>query len=414
MLIKVFADKKGRTSATGAVNYVLSDKDHTGKLRDEKPKILRGSVEVTKQLDELTKNYSSQSAHGVISFRKGETLTDKQKEKLLDDFEKTFLGNMRNRVNCLFVEHTDKDKRLEIHFIINKVDLGAVKKRAYNPFPPGYIPLKEAFVSLKNDEFGFEQITFDRPLKNSFSSEEVKALKSDNHRFKTLNKKADIDSHLQKLVKDGKIKNRKELISYLESNGYKLSRKDNPNYLSIEVDGGRNIRLKDGIYKDTGQNYDVVVSLNKEKAFDKQACLNILNKELEKRNLENTKRYEAKPQKPVSVGSKTPQEPKSKAPIGSTPSQESIVTPVATATHQAQPTKTQDQQGSSGDGFKADGGSSSSPGSGFTAVERAKAKLANAKTTRERIEVEYELAIALAELQAQELSKQNNNRKIKI
>ncbi|WZB70794.1 relaxase/mobilization nuclease domain-containing protein [Achromobacter xylosoxidans] len=318
-----------------------------------------------------------------------------------------------------FVEHTDKDNRLEIHFVINKVDLGAIKKRAYNPFPPGYIPLKEAFVSLKNDELGFEQITFDRSLKTSFSSEEVKALKSDNHRFKTLNKKADIDSHLQKLVKDGKIKNRKELISYLESNGYKLSRKDNPNYLSIEVDGGRNIRLKDGIYKDTGQNYDVVVSLNKEKAFDKQACLNILNKELEKRNLENTKRYEAKPQKPVSIGSKTPQEPTSKAPIGSIPSQESIVAPVATITHCAQPTqtKTQDQQSSSGDGFKADGGSSSSSGSGsgFTAVERAKAKLANAKTTRERIEAEYELAIALTELQAQELSKQNNNnRKIKI
>ncbi|WZB61426.1 hypothetical protein WJ970_29855 [Achromobacter xylosoxidans] len=90
MLIKVFPDKKGKTSATGAVNYVLSDKDHTGKLRDEKPKILRGSVEVTKQLDELTKKYSSQSCHGVISFRPGETLTDKQKEKLLDDFEKTF------------------------------------------------------------------------------------------------------------------------------------------------------------------------------------------------------------------------------------------------------------------------------------------------------------------------------------
>ncbi|WP_440487297.1 relaxase/mobilization nuclease domain-containing protein [Serratia nevei] len=403
MLIKVFADKKGRTSATGAVNYVLSDKDYTGKLRDEKPKILRGSVEVTKQLDELTKNYSSQSAHGVISFRPGETLTDKQKEKLLDDFEKTFLGNMRNRVNCLFVEHTDKDNRLEIHFVINKVDLGATKKKSYNPFPPGYIQLKEAFVSLKNDEFDFDQITFDRPLKNSFSSEEVKALKIGNHRFKTLDKKADIDKHLQKLVKDGKIKNRKQLISYLENNGYKLSRKDNPNYLSIEVDGGRNIRLKDGIYKDTGKNYDVVVSLNKEKAFDRQACLNILNKELEKRNLENTKRYGAKPQKLVSISSKTPQEPKSKAPDGSTPSQESIVATGATTTHQAQPTKTQDQQGSS-----------SSSGSGFTAVERAKAKLANAKTTRERIEAEYELAIALAELQAQELSKQNNNRKIKI
>src|SRR5699024_2210187 len=121
--------------------------------------------------------FSIQATSGVISFRDKENLTEGQKQKLIDDFEDTFIGTeLKNKVNCLYIEHWDKGN-LEIHFIINNVAIDT-KPKYFNPFPPGHQKLSNAFAAKKNHEYGFEQIKQKSILSLQHSSNEKKALEA--------------------------------------------------------------------------------------------------------------------------------------------------------------------------------------------------------------------------------------------
>lgn len=171
MIIKLFRNK-GRSTATGAVNYVLSDYDSNRNKREVKPVVLKGDPFRTRSIDSLCPDkWTSLSTSGAIAFRDKEELTKEQKAQLIDQFERTFFGNMKERVNILWVEHTDKGN-LELHFVINKADLGGDKVRYFNAFPPGHIKKKDAFVKLKNNEFGFQQVEQKHPFKTQLSDDE--------------------------------------------------------------------------------------------------------------------------------------------------------------------------------------------------------------------------------------------------
>ncbi|MBV6307361.1 relaxase/mobilization nuclease domain-containing protein [Candidimonas humi] len=294
MIIKIFSTKGG---ATSAVNYFLSKKDHKGNLREVKPEILRGDAQYTKDLDGLTKKYAHQIVSGVISFRDNETLTPEQKEKLLDDFEDTFIGSeMKEKVNSFFVEHYDKGN-LEIHFVINRVAIMENgKHKHFNPFPPGHEKLKDAFVSLKNEEYGFEQIEEKAILKTKYTGAERKAIRSGKHNFENLKTKFELDKAMREMVKSGEVKNREELIDILKSSGHTLSRIGD-DYISIKNDNGRNMRFRGGIYAhNEGKDYQDIIDLFKEKSKTKIYCrkttLQTYHEEMSKRVSFNSKRYQ--------------------------------------------------------------------------------------------------------------------------
>lgn len=294
MIIKIFSTKGG---ATSAVNYFLSKKDHKGNLREVKPEILRGDAQYTKDLDGLTKKYAHQIVSGVISFRDNETLTPEQKEKLLDDFEDTFIGSeMKEKVNSFFVEHYDKGN-LEIHFVINRVAIMENgKHKHFNPFPPGHEKLANSFVALKNEEYGFEQIEEKAILKTKYTGAERKALRAGKHNFENLKTKFEIDKAMREMVKSGEVKNREELIDILKSSGHTLSRIGD-DYISIKNDNGRNMRFRGGIYAhNEGKDYQDIIDLFKEKSKNKTYCrkttLQTYHEEMSKRVSFNSKRYQ--------------------------------------------------------------------------------------------------------------------------
>lgn len=294
MIIRIF---KNTSSAIGAVNYVLSEKDYTGKIRSVEPKILSGNPELTKQIDIYScSNFQHKSVSGVIAFADNEDITEKQKQELIDDFEKAFFGNAKDRVNALYVEHRDKGN-LEIHFVINRVIETEKGAKSFNPFPPGKMTMdfKDCFCSLKNDVYGFNQIV-ENPLKTKFNVEEIKAISLNRHSFKNLYDKIKIDKAIQDIVKNKIVKNKAELVKYLKDEIGLNVHRNGDDYISIKTDNGKNIRLKGGIYSNhDNKNYsDVRIEYKeeKQKTFNKEETEKKFNRILEARNNYNSKRYQ--------------------------------------------------------------------------------------------------------------------------
>lgn len=236
MIIQIF-DNKG--SATGAVNYVLSNRDWKGNLRDVEPKILQGSAHYTKMIDEqFCKNFTNKCISGVIAFADNEDLSYEQKMKLIKDFENTFLGNMKDKTNAIFVEHRDKGN-LEIHFIINRIAiLEDGRAMSYNPFPPGKmtIELKDCFRDLQIEKFGFEHI---KPKPNTYlrshkskAEKQARRLEKDETSFLHLDSKEKMERAIKDLVKSGEVTNRDELLRFLVSQGLQV--KNTGKSISVE------------------------------------------------------------------------------------------------------------------------------------------------------------------------------------
>ncbi|MFY2818585.1 relaxase/mobilization nuclease domain-containing protein [Achromobacter xylosoxidans] len=420
MIIKLFRDyKSGRSSAKGAVNYCLSDFDSRRNRREVKPVVVKGDPFRTRSLDGLCpEKWTSLSTSGAIAFRDKEEITQEKKLELLDQFERTFLGNMRDRVNILWIEHRDKGN-LELHFVINKIDL--ITGKYFNPFPPGHIPKKDAFVKLKNDELGFEQVEQKNPFKTSFTDDERKALLSSSHNFKTLDKKAEIDKVVKNLIVSKKVKNRDELVKWFKDNGFNLSRTTEKS-ISIEIDGGRNIRLKGGMYESSNLSYQEIFKEFKQKRepFDKNKYLSILAREIDKSNKDNEKRFfKAHTEKATSQNRLQAKNQEGQG-VRATPQQKIAQKPVNQVApktdqveHQAQPPKASDTaekpvSNGSTDNTPTTQGDSSTPtistggvDGAMAEVQQLTAKIASAKTLQEKIRLEFELAIAMAKLQAE-------------
>lgn len=421
MIIKLFRDfKAGRSSAKGAVNYCLSDFDSRRNRREVKPVIVKGDAFRTRSLDSLCpEKWTSLSTSGAIAFRDKEEITQEKKLELIDQFERTFLGNMRDRVNILWIEHRDKGN-LELHFVINKIDL--ITGKYFNPFPPGHIPKKDAFVKLKNDEYGFEQVEQKNPFKTSFTDDERKALLSSSHNFKSLDKKAEIDKVVKNLIVSKQVKNQDELIKWFKDNGFKLSRTTEKS-ISIEIEGGRNIRLKGGMYESSNLSYQEIFKEFKQKKepFDKNKYLSILATEIDKSNKDNEKRFfKAHTEKATSQNRLQAKNQEGQG-VRATQGQKIAQKPVNQAVpqsdqaqHQVKPSDTTENpvnQGSSSpttDNSPTSQGDSSTPtvstagvDGAMAQVQRLTAQLSNATNLKERIRIEFELAIAMANLQSE-------------
>jgi arginine repressor len=403
-------------NAEAGVKYFLSAVDSKGNKRSIKPEILRGNPDTTINISkDLCTDKALKTSSGVISFAHNEKPSKEQLEKLLDDFEKTFFGNMKNRVNALFVAHADT-KNFHIHFMLNRIDLKTGK--AYNPFPPGQmtIDLMEHFTRLKNDELGYEQVVKKSTTKLELTDSERKARRG-HFTLDILKDKTSLDKSIQNLIKEGAVKDRNELIDFLKSEGLKLSR-IGEDYISIEREG-RNIRLRGGIYaKNEDKPYELVkqefIESKVSNAFDMNKSVAIVNRIVKARDDYNTKRYDAKPSsKPAltmpstRTGSTTPpayQKPVQQArTISQIPTQQNQPGAAPGAITRGEQAESQSPQGFTADsprggttGNSLNGLLSAQAGvsSAQTSLDRLLTQLSQAKTYAERLRLEYEIAQA--------------------
>lgn len=232
MYIKFFRNKSGGSKAS--VNYLLNDR-----VSDGTAKILKGNAEFTKAIIGEIKNKHKVS-WGSINLSKGETLTQKEKETIMEDFEKTLCPGMsENQYNILWVEHTDKG-RLELNFLIPKIEL--TTQKAFNPyFHKVDFSRIDMFEDIQNIKYNLES------KKDPANQQTLQGEKKDINLTKDYK---ELDITLHQLVESGDIKNREQMIELLESSNIKVTRV-NKDYISIKLPESKKAKkFKGSIYNE--------------------------------------------------------------------------------------------------------------------------------------------------------------------
>lgn len=147
MLVKFF--RHGSGSGAGPLNYLLgSDRQRAD------AKVLYGDPVMTEQLINATP-YKQKYKSGVLSFtEQADQFTDKQKFDIMQRFEDTlFTGLEPDQFDILWVEHSDKDGRLELNFVIPCQELRSGK--SLQPFYAGADLVRvNAYKNIINQEYG--------------------------------------------------------------------------------------------------------------------------------------------------------------------------------------------------------------------------------------------------------------------
>lgn len=241
-------------SATGAVDYILSDFDSSGEKRSVKPKIIYGDPDLIRSYDDDPRlGNKNKSTSGVISLRDNEKLTEEQEEKLVERFiELTIPEKFRDTLDLLLVKHEDKGN-VEYHFVIPHLTNEGMRINPYAVIGRDHglssFAVAKAATRILNNEFGFQQIEPTPDSRNGLSNRETKQEKNKPTSL-TINtrNKQEITQSLVNLIEKGKINNKTELIDTLTRGGAIITR-NNENYLSIKPkEGKKAIRLESGIF----------------------------------------------------------------------------------------------------------------------------------------------------------------------
>ena len=235
MIVKFLPSKSG--GGIGSVNYVLNERVQQGTA-----KILKGDEAQTRAIiSQITKK--QKVCFGVLSFQESAArISEQTKLEIMADFERTLLGDfMKERVNILWVQHEDKGGRLELNFIIPKIDL--VTGTSFNPFFYSKPDLTRIDLWKKavNLEYGFSDPD-DPGRKNTIS-----ASKKDIKNYANVEA---LDKTLHELVEAGIIKSRAQMLELLRDENIQISR-ETKNSITVILPGStKKNRLQGGIYAD--------------------------------------------------------------------------------------------------------------------------------------------------------------------
>ena len=236
----------GTGSGRAAVEYLLRDTDHNGKLR-AKVEVLRGNplhaAQVCDSLD-FVHRYTS----GVIAWAPEDSPTDKEIEQVINDFEEVaFAGLDPKNYLFLVVLHEDDNGGKHLHVLTPRVHLATGK--SLNIAPPGwektYDPLRDYYNWSKGwarpDDI--ERARMVQPGHQALitANEMREGLEIEPDTKKLLTR------YLMQHIENGMIKNRADIRSSLSELG-EITR-EGEKYISIKPPGfNRAIRLKGAIY----------------------------------------------------------------------------------------------------------------------------------------------------------------------
>lgn len=257
MLVKFFA--RGTGSGAGPIDYLL------GKNRErEGAKLLYGDPVMTEQLinaNPFKQKYKS----GVLSFtEQADQFTDKQKFDIMQRFEDTlFTGLEPDQFDILWVEHSDKEGRLELNFVIPCQEL-----RSGKSFQPFYaradLVRVNSYKNIINQEYGLtnpddpERKRQVNPYINNAprpTPHDPKAKKKDEDEeiikdppSHQLLKEA-IDRQMLKALKQRVISKREGVIYLLTQWGLTIERQGKTSISISHPSIRKNIRLKGALYE---------------------------------------------------------------------------------------------------------------------------------------------------------------------
>lgn len=127
MLVKIF--NRGKGQGEGPIGYLLGEKFVDGGDIRAGARVLSGDAFITQELINSS-NFAKRYTSGVLSFEeRPDQISEQDKKKIMQDFEQSMFPGMNpDRVNFLWVEHTDKknpktgERRLELNFVIPNIE----------------------------------------------------------------------------------------------------------------------------------------------------------------------------------------------------------------------------------------------------------------------------------------------------
>jgi hypothetical protein len=242
MIVRVF--KAGISRGESPVNYLLSDRDHTGQPRAVAPEVLEGSPDLTVAvINRIQRKHKYVS--GAIAFRDNEQPSRDQMREVIRSFKQTMCPGLGpEHFNNLFVLHRDKGNT-EIHFVVPMTEMTTGKRM--NIHPPGQqnIKLYEAFTQVMNHRLGYAQVV-PAPLKLALSDFERYTVEGRQDRSNKLY----LHKRLTKAIRSGQIANRAQLCDFLvEQYGVEITRKGT-DYLSMKFPGAQKAkRFRGPLYR---------------------------------------------------------------------------------------------------------------------------------------------------------------------
>lgn len=280
MIVKFFS--RGSGGGDGPVNYLLGDdRDREG------ASVLRGNPEITKELINST-DYARRYTSGALSFEESHTsITAEQKNKIMDGFEETlFAGLEPDQYSITWVQHTDKNERLELNFLIANQELRTGKR--LQPFYVGSdMKRVNAFQNVVNLSYGLSdphnpaRKRLDSP---HFSrSANLKGVEKKDYTEKQLElvthktAKNELTAHIYELAAAARFRSRNDIQKELERQGMEVKRKSDK-FISVKSPKfDKNIRLDDSIFSIDFrvQDYIAMAMRQKQKNYeqDKQRIL---------------------------------------------------------------------------------------------------------------------------------------------
>lgn len=267
MICKFFRGGRTYSGAKSAINYLLNERVAQGQA-----KVLQGNPDITLQIIKGIKNKWKFSS-GVMSFE--ETLTDQQKQEIIEEFKKTFFAGLeQDQYNLLIVEHTDKG-RTELHFLIPRIELTTGK--AFNPyFVKRDFAKKDLFQDYINAKYG---------LTSPHIAQKQGLAKQPNPNWKKQELQEWIDKYITENIEQGLIQNSEDVKYFLEQAGFTINRQGK-DYIGLELEG-KKIRMKGAIY---GKNFTGITELARTAEERERKHIPTTSKELAniKRKLDRT------------------------------------------------------------------------------------------------------------------------------
>lgn len=232
MLVKFLPTYTG--GGLGSINYLLNERRKAAGTA----KVVKGDENLTRAIIKGI-DFKQKTCFGVLSFEeKHDFLTEEQKLKIIKDFERALLGDyMLERTNRLWVEHSDKNGRLELNFLIPKIDLASGK--SFNPYLAKFDQHRVDLIKIMiNDEYSLSSP--DDPTRE----QTISASKKNIGHYQNLE---ELDKKLHELVKEGYIKNRDHMIELLNQSGIEVTRSTKKSITVMLLNQKTKNRLKGGI-----------------------------------------------------------------------------------------------------------------------------------------------------------------------
>jgi len=219
--------------SNGGLDYFLDEK----RVAEGTAFVARGNVEATKFLIKSNKNKLKYRS-GCLAFEENE-MAGKTKEEIMDLFEKsTFAGLKKWQYNILWVQHHDKaNGRIELNFIIPRQELSSGKS-----FNPHWHKEDQTRLLLLRDVIN-NKYKFTLPNKKEKSQELI----LDKRWKKGNSKKEKAHALVTEGINNGEIGSRDDVIKYLKSEGYNITRTKAEKSISIEKDGTK-MRMEGTFY----------------------------------------------------------------------------------------------------------------------------------------------------------------------